>query len=99
MNFILFYFVRHGKAGDTVVQQVQAGAVKERRRKLVQFRAVFFLLQHGRPMSDFTDFKEFFEILCVPEVPKKYWSAGLGWEMVDHLAMTLATYTEGDLGG
>jgi hypothetical protein len=82
------FFARHGRARETVVQQIQTGAVKERRRKMVQFRAVFFLLQQGRPMSDFCDIHELFEILCVLELPKKHWSVGLSWEMADDISMT-----------
>jgi hypothetical protein len=50
-----------------VIQQVAAGAVRERKRKVVQFRAIFWLLSQGRPMSDFEHMRELFDVLQVPD--------------------------------
>lgn len=66
---------------------------------MVQFRAVFFLLSRGRPMTDFGNFRGLFEILIVSDVPKKHWSMSVGWEMADHLAKTLAEHTKSVLFG
>ena len=64
------YFARGG--GTIVLQQLAMGVVQERRKKLVQFRLLFHLLSIGRPMTDFSNLKELFQQLEVPECPKKH---------------------------
>jgi hypothetical protein len=88
------YFARRGAVGETIIQQVQHGAVRERRRKLVQFRIVFWLLAHGRPMNDYEAVQELMVQLEVPECPQRHWSVGAGWEMADAIAHVLGEHTK-----
>jgi len=88
------FFARSGKAGDTVVQQVAQGAIRERKRKMVQFRGILWLLMQGRPLAQYEMMKDLFELLGVPDLPKKHWSSMVGWEMADHLAIALADHTK-----
>lgn len=87
------FFAKLGKAGDTVLQQVAEGTVRERKRKNVQFRAICWLLMQGRPLTQYETMRELFELLGVPDFPRKHWSISVGWEMADHLAIVLADYT------
>ena len=88
------YFARLGKARDTVFQQVAMGTVKERKRKMVQFQAVLWLLMQGRPLTQYEKMKDLLQLLLVPDFPTKHWSIAVGWEMADHLAMALAEHTK-----
>lgn len=93
------YFARLGNSGESVLQQVVCGTVKERQRKLVQFRVVLWLLMQGRPLSDFEDMRELLQLLSVPEFPKKHWSVPVGWDMADHLAKAMSDHTKQIAGG
>jgi hypothetical protein len=42
------------KGGQTVITKVLAGVTKEKRRKVVQMRCCFHVLQQGRPMADYS---------------------------------------------
>ena len=88
------YFAKLGRAGQTVLEQVAEGTTRERKRKNVQFRAICWLLMQGRSITQYEDMRDLFEILGVPDFPKKHWSITIGWEMADHLAMTLAEHTK-----
>jgi hypothetical protein len=90
----LVYFARRGAVGETIIQQVQHGTMRERRRKLVQFQIVFWLLAHGRPMNDYEAVQELMAQLEVPEYPQCHWSVRAGWEMVDAIAHVLEEHTK-----
>jgi hypothetical protein len=85
------YFAR---VGETIAVQFAHGAVKERKRKLVQFRLLFWILSQGRPMSDFEDSRELFQQLQVPDCPRKHWSAFAGWDMAESMSVVLANHTK-----
>jgi hypothetical protein len=42
------------KGGQTIVQRVMQGVTKERKRKVLQLKALFHVLSQGRPMADIT---------------------------------------------
>jgi hypothetical protein len=88
------YFARRGAVGDTIIQQVVRGAIRERRHKLVQFRIIFWLLTHGRPMNNYEAVQELMAQLGVPECPQRHWSVGAGWEMADSIVHVLGEYTK-----
>lgn len=72
------YFAKRGAVGDTIIQQVVHDTVRERRRKLVQFRIVFWLLTHECPMNDYEAMQEPMAQLEVPECLQRHWSMGAG---------------------
>jgi hypothetical protein len=85
------YFAR---VGDSIAVQVAAGFVKERKRKLVQFRLLFWILSQGRPMSDYEACRDLFQQIQVPNCPKKHWSTVAGWDMADSMGVVLANHTK-----
>jgi hypothetical protein len=48
--------------------------VGERKKKFIQFVAIFWLLKQGCTMIDFEAMKLLFEFLKVTHIPKKHWS-------------------------
>jgi hypothetical protein len=80
------YYARRGAVGETIIQQVAYGTMRERRCKLVQFQIVFWLLEHGRPMNDYEAIQELMAQLEVSECPQCHWSVGAGWEMAEAIA-------------
>jgi hypothetical protein len=85
------YFAR---VGDSIAVQVAAGFVKERKRKLVQFRLLFWILSQGRPMFDYEACRDLFQQKQVPDCPKKHWSTVAGWDMADSMGAVLANHTK-----
>lgn len=62
------------------------GQVVEKRKKLVQFQVLFWLLSYGRPMTQYHAFQELLIRLVVPNFRRKQWFADSGWEMAEALA-------------
>ena len=89
------YFARHGISSDTVIQMVSRDAVLKRGQKLVQFRAIFSLLRHGRPLTDFKNQWKLFDLLLVPNCSKNHWSTIADWEMRESIGHVLAEHTKG----
>ena len=71
----------------------QDGA-QERKRKVVQFRAVLWLLLQGRALVQYEKMRELFDLLQVLDFPRQHWSIPIAWEMADHLGMVLADHTK-----
>jgi len=88
------YFAKLGRAGQTVLEQVAEGTIRERKRKNVQFQAICWLLMQGRAITQYEHMRDLFDILGVPDFPKKHWSVSVGWEMADHLAVALSEHTK-----
>ncbi len=57
----------------------------EDKQKLVQFAIIFSLLSKGKSMTDYEDFQPLFKFLKLWSIPKKHWSDGASWEMVEHI--------------
>ena len=74
--------------------QVVSGFVKERKRKLVQFRLLFWILSQGRPMSDYEVCRDLFQQIQVPDCPKKHWSIIAGRDMADSMGAILANHMQ-----
>ena len=60
------------------MQQVVQGGARERKRKVVQFWAVLWLLMQGPPLLQYEKMRELFELLQVPDLSKKHWSVPVG---------------------
>jgi hypothetical protein len=65
----------------------------EHRQKYVQFVVIFHLFTHGRPMIDYKDLKDLFQLFKVKSVSRKHWSDTSGWGMVEvmHIVLLEAT--------
>jgi hypothetical protein len=51
----------------------------------------------GRPMTDYVFAEQLFQDLNVPHYPKKHWSEGSGWEIVEAMAKVISDRTRADL--
>jgi hypothetical protein len=76
--------------GDSILK-VLAGA--PRKRKEVQFDVLFYLLSHGRPMTEYEGMRALLENLGVPKLPKKHWSDNSGWEMAESILQIIKQKT------
>jgi hypothetical protein len=70
---------------DTVLEQIVAGETVERKKKVVQFAAIFTLLRDGQPMADYSGMKELMQYLYVPNCPLKHWSETTAWGIAECL--------------
>ena len=70
------------------------GGARERKWKVVQFRAVLWLFLQGRALVQYEKMRELFDLLQVPDFPRKHWSVPIAWEMADHLGMVLVNHTK-----
>jgi hypothetical protein len=60
----------------------------------MRFVAIFHLLTYGRPMTDYKDLKDQFQLLKVKSVSKKHWCKTLGWEMAEDMHVVLLEVTK-----
>ncbi len=57
----------------------------EDKGKLVQLTIVFSLFSKGKSMTNYEGFQPSYEFLKFRSNPKKRWSNGAGWEIVEHI--------------
>ncbi len=57
---------------DSIVELVVNGRKAEKKKQIGQFVAIFHLLKHGRPMTDFEHMRYLFNFLKVNHMPKKH---------------------------
>jgi hypothetical protein len=62
---------------DTIAEQILAGTTLERKKKLIQFASIFFLLQDGRPMADYSGMKDLMWFLHVSNCSTKHWAKSI----------------------
>jgi hypothetical protein len=75
------------------LDQLQVDVPSEHKRKYVQFVVIFHLLIHGRPMTNYENLKDLFQLLKVKSVSKMHWSNASRWGMVEvmHIVLLEAT--------
>jgi hypothetical protein len=78
----------------SIVQQLIQGQLVEKKKKLVQFQMLFWLLPEGRPMTQYAAFKELLTQLSLPNFPHKHWSSDSGWEVAEALAHVVSKTTK-----
>jgi hypothetical protein len=66
----------------------------EKKKKLVQFQVLFWLLSEGHPMTQYAAFKELLTQLSVANFSRKHWSPDSGWEMAEALAHVVSETTK-----
>jgi hypothetical protein len=54
-------------------------------KKIVQFVAIFHLLKHGKPITNFEHMKVMFDFLNIHHTPRKHCTYSSGWEMATTL--------------
>ncbi len=57
------------------------GRKAKKKKQIGQFVAIFHLLKHGEPMTDFEHIKYLFDFLKIHHMPKKQWTNSIGWGM------------------
>jgi hypothetical protein len=77
------------KHAGYVVEQMASGVLTENKRKGVQLASLFQILSHGRPMVDYERCHALFEHLRVKNMPKKHWSESMGWDISEHMHMSV----------
>lgn len=77
-----------------MLQQMAKGMIAERKRKVVQFSSILWLLMQGCLLNQFKNLQELLELLFVPDFPTKHWNIPIAWEMADHLAKALTDHTK-----
>jgi hypothetical protein len=70
---------------ESVLKLMNGAAAGENRRKEVQYSAIFSVLQHGRPMSDYSSSRFLLEHLKVKHLPTKHWYKSSGWKMAHYM--------------
>jgi hypothetical protein len=65
---------------DSITELVVNG--RKAKKKIVQFVAIFHLLKHGKPMTNFESMGDLFDFLRVHHMPKEHWTNSIGWGMV-----------------
>lgn len=58
---------------DTIDVQLENGGKVERKKKYIQFVAIWHFLKQGHPMIDFERLKALFKFLKVENCPCKHW--------------------------
>jgi hypothetical protein len=74
---------------ESVLKLMNGAAAGENRRKEVQYSAIFSVLQHGRPMSDYSSSRFLLEHLKVKHLPTKYWCESSSWEMAHYMYLSI----------
>ncbi len=77
-----------------ILDQLQVDVPFEHRQKYVQFVVFFHLLIHGRPMTNYENLKDLFQLLKVKSVSKMHWSDTSGWGMVEVMHVVLLEATK-----
>jgi hypothetical protein len=57
---------------------VNFNEANEKKRKFIQFVAIFWFLKLGRTLTDFESMKQLFDILKVKNTPFKHWFDSIG---------------------
>jgi hypothetical protein len=78
-NEKLFEFTGH----DTIAIQMANQGKVEKKRKYVQFVAIWHLWQQGYPMTKFESFKVLFQFLKLENYLQKHWFDTTRWTMVE----------------
>jgi hypothetical protein len=71
------------KGLDIVDVQLENGGKVERKKKYIQFVAIWHLLKQGCPMKDFERLKGLFKFLKVENCPCKHWFHSTDWTMAE----------------
>jgi hypothetical protein len=61
-------------SSNSIAKLVVNGRKARKRKTFVQFVAIFHLLKHGRPMTNFEHMKTMFHFLKVHHTPRKHWT-------------------------
>ena len=78
--------IYYARAGESILEKIDVGLTQERKKKMVQFCTMFYLLTLSHPMRDYTTCQDLYNTLNVPHQPRKHWSELVGWEIAHALA-------------
>jgi len=81
----------HNIKGNSVANQLTIGLEDEFKKKEVQFYTLFQVLSHSHPLCHYEREHFLFRHLKIKNLPRKYWSESLGWEMSEHLHACVLT--------
>jgi hypothetical protein len=73
------------QGSNSITNMVVNGGKVKKKKKFVQFVAIFHLLKHGKPITNFEHMKGMFDFLNVHHTPRKHWTYSSGWEMATAL--------------
>jgi hypothetical protein len=74
---------------ESVLELVNGVAAGKNRRKGVQYSAIFSVLQHGRPMCDYSSSRFLLKHLKVKHLPTKHWCESSSWEMAHYMHLSI----------
>jgi hypothetical protein len=74
---------------ESVLELVNGVVASKNRRKGVQYSTFFSVLQHGRPMCDYSSSRFFLEDLKVKHLPTKHWCESSSWDMTHYMHLSI----------